>query len=323
MTKTIIAGFLICFSFSLLSTEAEWHAGSNRFIERAYSQFKPFNTTALEVGESRIDVYLSTGELSVSRETILEWVRNAAKALSGYYGHFPVPRLSLVLIVTERNGIGGGTTCGGKLSRVLIGHQTTEKEFQSDWVLTHEMFHTAFADLDDSHLWMEEGMAVYLEPIARARAGLLKPREVWRGMREGLPKGQPVSRDGGLDQTHTWGRTYWGGTLFWFLADIEIRKQTGNKHSVDDVMRAVLGEGGDGSVRWEIERVLDVGDKATQTHVLHDMYEKYARNSASVDLDELWKSLGVIDHGGEIQFDDSAPLAGIRKSILDASPPGR
>ena len=317
MRKAIIAGALICCSSGSFALAANWHPGSNTFIERRYSELKPFETTTLEIGDSHIDIYLSSGELSVSRDTVLTWVRNAAKALSGYSGHGPVPRLTLVLRAADRKGIGGGTTYGGRTTRIFIGHKATEKDFQSDWVLTHEMFHTAFADLDDSHLWMEEGMAVYLEPIARTRAGLLKADEVWSGMVEGLPNGLPEAGDRGLDRTHTWGRTYWGGTLFWFLADIEIRKQSGNKHSIDDVMRAVLAKGGDGSVLWEMNRLLDVADDATQTHVLHDLYEKFATKPAQVDLDELWKSLGVINRNGKISFDDSAPLAAIRKAILE------
>src|SRR5262249_58334470 len=104
----------------------------------------------------------------------------------------------------------------------------------------------------------EEGEATYFEPIARARAGQLAVERYWRELFDGLPNGLPKDGDRGLDQTPTWGRTYWGGALFWFLADVEIRERTGNVRCADDAMRAILAAGGDGSVHWAIEPVLQV-----------------------------------------------------------------
>ena len=63
----------------------------------------------------------------------------------------------------------------------------------------------------ESHHWIEEGLATYVEPIARARAGGLTPQKVWGDMVDAMPQGLPKPGDRGLDFTHTWGRTYWGG----------------------------------------------------------------------------------------------------------------
>jgi len=48
---------------------------------------------------------------------------------------------------------------------------------------------------------------------------------------------------------------------------------------------------------------------------LHELYYKMKATPAPVDLSALWKELGVVDHGGKIEFDDGAPLAAIRKAI--------
>jgi hypothetical protein len=50
----------------------------------------------------------------------------------------------------------------------------------------------------------------YVEPIARAQAGQLPVEEVWAGMVQGMPQGEPRPGDKGLERTHTWGRTYFG-----------------------------------------------------------------------------------------------------------------
>jgi len=76
-----------------------------------------------------------------------------------------------------------------------------------------------------------------------------------------------------LDHTHTWGRTYWGGALFWFLADLEIREKTENKKSLDDAIVIILKKGGDGSHHWSPDEIFKTGDEALGISVLTKMHE--------------------------------------------------
>ena len=46
---------------------------------------------------------------------------------------------------------------------------------------------------------------------------------------EAFVTGLPEPGDEGLDYTHTWGRTYWGGATFCLLADVRIRRETHNR----------------------------------------------------------------------------------------------
>lgn len=130
-----------------------------------------------------------------------------------------------------------------------------------------------------------------------------------------MKNGQPEDGDRGLDLTHTWGRTYWGGTIFWFMVDGQIREQTRGNKSIDDVVKAILAAGGDGSQSWTMDRVLDAGDRATGTRVMHTVYESLALKPTAVDFAPLWKRLGVTYRDGDVTFDDSAPLAWMRKAI--------
>jgi predicted metalloprotease with PDZ domain len=129
-----------------------------------------------------------------------------------------------------------------------------------------------------------------------------------------MEKGEPEAGDKGLNQTHTWGRTYWGGALFCLAADVEIRTRTHGKASLEDGLRAVLEAGGNIAVSWTIDHLLDVADQATGTTVLHETYEKLAMHSAPVDLPTLWRRLGVTAVGEDgVTFDDNAELAWVRK----------
>jgi hypothetical protein len=142
---------------------------------------------------------------------------------------------------------------------------------------------------------------------------------VWTDFLAGFPKALPDLDAEGLDQSGGWGATYWGGALFCLTADVEIREKTDNRKSLDDALRAILAAGGDIRVDWELERVLDVGDAATGTTVLRDLYARTARSPWKPDLGALWKRLGIVGGGRELRFDDAAPLAALRRSMTQGS----
>jgi predicted metalloprotease with PDZ domain len=130
-----------------------------------------------------------------------------------------------------------------------------------------------------------------------------------------MPKGEPAEGDQGLDNTHTWGRTYWGGAMFCLLADVRIRERTGNRKGLQDALRGILNGGGNITKDWDIEKALALGDKATGTTVLRDLYKEMRDKPAPADLDALWKKLGVELKDIAVTFDDKAPEANIRKAM--------
>jgi predicted metalloprotease with PDZ domain len=130
-----------------------------------------------------------------------------------------------------------------------------------------------------------------------------------------MPQGLPAAGDQGLNHTHTWGRTYWGGALFCLLADVEIRRHSRNRKGLVDALRAVNRAGGSIESDWPIERALRVGDTAAGGKVLMSLYEQMAAKPMPVDLPDLWRQLGVRREAGQVIFDDSAPLAKVRAAI--------
>jgi hypothetical protein len=282
---------------------------------------EPAGEETLPVGAATIHIHLAAN-LPLPHPVVVEWVRRAAVAVSNYLGRYPVKELSLTIETGGHRAVSHGVTHGARDIEVHLGSRTEAADLNGDWVMTHEMFHLAFPTLDDRYLWMMEGLSDYLEPVARGRAGQLTPEEVWREFVEGLPQGLPAEGDRGLDNTFTRERIYWGGNLYWLLADVRIREKTNNRHSVDDAIRAILDAGGNGDAVWPLERVLEVGDKATHTTVLKDLHNELGPKAGAVDLDAFWKRLGVKYNHGAITFDDTAPCAGIRIAITSGRPPG-
>jgi len=218
-------------------------------------------------------------------------------------------------------GVSHGTSYGddGAWTRITIGEHTTADDLDDDWMMTHEMVHYAFPSVPRRHHWIEEGTATYVEPIARFQIGNLTAARVWGDMLRDMHQGLPEDGDRGLDNTHTWGRTYWGGALFCLLADIGIRKNTANAKGLEDAWRAINRAGGTIEVDWPLDRALEVGDKATGGKTLMDLYRKMGAQPMMVDLPDLWKQLGVGRENGRVLFDDRAPLAGVREAIMRGS----
>ena len=280
------------------------------------------------IAGSTLQVDFAPGSLDLSTPQIMQWVENAATAVATYYGRFPVPRDRVLIIPTEdRRGVLQGTSWGNvggfpAFTRMRLGQHTTVDELTDDWTMTHELVHGAFPSQEDEHHWIEEGIAVYVEPVARVEAGFLQPEKIWSDMARDMPKGDPQPGDQGLDQTHTWGRTYWGGAQFCLLANVTIREQTHNRRGLQDALRAIVAAGGTIDQDWPITKAFAAGDAATGTHVLEQQYDRMANAPVPVDLDGLWKKLGIIRTATGIRFDDSAPEAAIRIAITK-TPAGR
>ena len=271
----------------------------------------------LRVGGADIAITFDSLPAPPLHTLVLDWITTSAKAVTVYYQKFPVNNVRIYIRLFDGRGVRGGFTKGwnGASIRIAVGTRNSASDFADDWELTHEMVHLAFPSVAEAHHWIEEGSATYVEPIARARAGNLTPEKVWGDLVDGLPKGEPEAGDRGLDYTPTWGRTYWGGALFCLLADIEIRKRTGNRQGLEDALRAVLAAGGTIETEWPLTKALRIGDDGTGVQVLTELYEKMKASPSPVDLEALWKELGVERKQGEIRFKDSAPLARIRRAI--------
>ena len=271
----------------------------------------------VKAASSIIDATVNAGDLHVPDSQLQQWVQKAADAVVAYYGRYPVPHVTLQIHSFDGRGVRAGQTFArqGGLIRIAVGTETIEEGLASDWMLTHEMVHLTFPSVPDEHHWIEEGIATYVEPIARIQAGQFNVQRMWFELVRDMPKGLPQSGDQGLDHTHTWGRTYWGGALFCFLTDLEIRKQTQNKKGLQDALRGIMNAGGDMRQDWELEKALQAGDRAVGVDVLTNLYNQMRDRPVPVDLDSLWNQLGIQKEGETVKFRDDAPLAKIRQAI--------
>jgi hypothetical protein len=271
----------------------------------------------IEVPGGVVEIVLAGRPALVSDQQLIAWVESAAGAIAAYYGTFPVRRVVLTIHGGGSGRITSGRTDGagsGATIEISVGDAATPADLAANWELVHEMVHLAFPSMR-RQAWIEEGLATYVEPLVRARAGLAPADDIWKWLLWGLPRGQQALTPGGLDGARSWAATYWGGALFCFDADVAIRQKTGGKKSLDDALRAIVRAGGNVTVSWSLEKALDTGDTAVGAPVLRELYARMASKAPADDLDAVFRSLGVRGSKDAVSYDDTAPLSSIRRGI--------
>jgi hypothetical protein len=277
---------------------------------------------AIEVAGGTVCASIDDPELSHRQPMLRDWIERSARIIAQYYARFPAPFVMLHVRGAPGGGVRGGRTTddSGLVIQVTVGRDATAEELTADWVLVHEMVHLALPEVGRRHNWLAEGVATYVEGIARARFGNRDIADVWAEYRHSLPLGLPHAGEGGMDQTPTWGRTYWGGALYCLQADVAIREQTGNRAGLQTALRAILKATGGFAAEHDIDAVLAIGDAATGTRVLESLYGEIKTTALSPDLDLLWARLGIPKDPKSEAFDDRAPLAAVRIAITARQP---
>jgi hypothetical protein len=273
----------------------------------------------LQLNESLICIAMDDAALKKQRPLLRTWIARSAHIVADYYGQFPAPLVVIRLRGMDGSGVNGGRTTndGGLKIQMRVGRDTTAATLAGDWVLVHEMVHLALPEVGRTHDWLAEGLATYVEGIARAQDGNRTIADVWAEDRNSMPKGLPHAGEGGMDQSPSWGRTYWGGALYCLQADIAIREQTANRVGLQTALRAILKETGGYGFERDIGDVLRIGDAATGTHVMYGLYQQIRATPQTPNLELLWTLLGIPNDPLTQPFDDRAPLAAIRIAITE------
>lgn len=308
----------------VLAMTAAWpkHVAAQAFDdpEAVFERLKGQPDLKFLVGNGNISVVVAGDLAPLQKRQVETWVRRSASAVSGYFGRFPVDHWALLIVPEDGSRIGPATTWGypSSFTRVGVGREVGEERLRDDWVMVHEMTHLALPRVPMQSEWLLEGNATYVEPIARAQLGQIPPQEVWRWAVDDMPRGQPQAGDEGLDHTHTWARTYWGGAMYWLLAEITIYKKSRGRFRLQDALRAINRASGGNTAFWSVEQVTHAGDAALKLDALTSLYNQLKDRPVAIDLDDILRQLGVAETAGVIRFDDRAPLAELRRSITSA-----
>jgi hypothetical protein len=299
------------------SSRARAFAPSDENPQDIYDKVKQSTDLRFVLAGGTINVAIEGKASPLDKHRIDMWIHRSAAAIAAYFGHFSVAHWDLLVTLNDSEHIGPATTWGhpSSVTHIALGRNVSDSALRDDWVMVHEMTHLALPTFPQRNAWFMEGNATYVEPIARAQAGQLTPQEVWRWAVEDMSKGQPRDGDEGLDHTHTWGRTYWGGAMYWLLAEIAIYKKSKGRFRLQDALRAINHASGGNTAFWSVEQAIHTGDAAVGNDAMASLYDALKDRPVVVDLQGALQQLGISEKDGVIRFDDGAPLAVLRRSV--------
>jgi predicted metalloprotease with PDZ domain len=221
---------------------------------------------------------------------------------------------------------------GGRALHLLLFAGAADGDLPGEWVAVHEMVHATTPTIRPEDAWFSEGLATWYQEVARARAGLRSREQAWQNLLEGFERGRrggtgrvlrEESRE--MHRHHAYFRVYWAGAAIALLADLELRRLSGGRTTLDDMMRLLQREPGRGAGLFAAGDLVAFFGERTATDTVRRIAETHLARSAFPDLTAALDWLGVSWDGETLILRDDAPGAAVRDAILaaPATPPPR
>lgn len=266
------------------------------------------------------------GKLSAGQRSMVKgWIEESASSVTAAHGHLPQPGPQVLVVATgpaNEAVVHGQVLRGGGLAAVLYIDETRPlSEFSSDWTATHEFSHMLLPYVSTRDRWLSEGLASYYQNVLRARDGRLDETQAWQNLYEGFKRGEKNTHGGSLAKTtrNGWGstmRVYWSGAAILLMADIQLRRQSGDAQSLDTALKDLAGCCMANGITWRARDIFVQLDKLTGTEVFMNQYHKYVHADGFPDVDSVWKSLGIDVRSRRVILLNDGSLTEIRDAIM-------
>ncbi|MBC8006990.1 MAG: hypothetical protein H7X76_02970 [Prolixibacteraceae bacterium] len=256
-----------------------------------------------------------------------QWIETTARNVTLLYGRFPVASLQVVVAPTP-SGRGPVPWAyvsrgGGPAVHLFINPARPAEEFARDWSLTHEMSHLFLPYVIARDAWLFEGLPTYLQNVLMARGEAVSVEEAWRRMQAGFRRGARTAPDLSLTRaTERMGRNgiyqrvYWAGAAMLLGADLQLRKQTGGRHSLGTALEQLSRCCASEQRRWSAQEIIVRLDDLTGTTVFSELVRTQFEGDNYPDYEAVMARAGVKFEGGRVEFDASAPWAAERDALM-------
>lgn len=284
-----------------------------------YFAFGVLEQHRLDIAGSALEIVRLDGALDQSDEELRRWIAASAHGVRDFYGAFPVPRASLMVIpAPNREGVVFGKVLPESEPAIalVVGQRATRQKLYADWILVHELFHLGFPSFYSEGKWLDEGLATYYEPIIRVRAGTYTEQELWSELAKWLPQGMEAYTELGLEMASDFRGIYWGGALACLEADVAARRHRLDR-GLEHGLRALREAGGIANEVWDLAEAIATIDGALGRPTLGPIAERHALRGSPFDLHGLLRDLGVERRAdGSVVLRDDAALASVRRAII-------
>lgn len=261
-------------------------------------------------------------------EKIYLWLTNNLRQLSATLGGQPIP--SLQVIISPANStrsrspvpFGHVIRAGNHSVQYFVDTHSSYSALMADWTAAHEFSHLLLPFLGTSGKWVSEGFASYYQNLLMAHLGEYSQEQAWRKLLAGFARAKSewpvVSPNDSVYRNLGQSRMmiYWSGAAFALLADVEIRKQSEGRQSLNTVLKQLADCCLPSSEVWHMTELFNQLDEFTPTPIFMPLYRKYANAKGLPDVEPTLKELGVSHkHLRRINLVD-APLSAMRDQIM-------
>jgi hypothetical protein len=312
---------------SVLPDRAVFRLGHAPADEPAYVAFGRFRERELQVGNATLRVAVLEGTPPVSVDDMEIWLEEAALAIAGVYGRFPVEQAQ-VLIVPDARGAEPTPWAhvvrgGAPAVHFFINQRRPLAEFREDWTAIHEFSHLLLPLVNRDDAWLYEGMATYYQNVLRARAGRIPAPQAWTMMHAGFERGRDDAEGMTLAQATesmyrngAYMRVYWEGAALMLMADVRLRQMTAGKQSLDTALAGLNECCGSPEKSWSAHELLERLDAITGTRVFGDLYDMHVAARDFPDLGQTYKALGLAAGASGVELTGTGKEAGLRDAIM-------
>ncbi|MCX2718894.1 M61 family metallopeptidase [Lentiprolixibacter aurantiacus] len=248
---------------------------------------------------------------------------NTAKSVLDYYidlmGGNPLPSpgydLSTAMVIINQSESTDGEVIGNHLSMFINPKGDMQNQMAGWFMFAHEFYHLwngkTLRFQDSSTDWFKEGVTSYYTLKALNQVGMVN--EDISGMilnnlfyqryvnDSGYGQMAPANAASGFDKDNHWGLVYGGGLFAGVCLDMEIRKNTENQDSLDDVMRRLYAEYGGKDALIDQQTLINYAGQQGQTN-FSDFAETHITGASPVPLKEylLHAGVQVYQEGGQL-----------------------
>lgn len=300
----------------------------------AIALFGRFEQRIEEVAGATLRIVMPDSRNKVELDTLLPWVLATANDLAGAYGRFPNPYASVFLVPVGNLGwdsesavaFGRVVRDGGETVELMINQHRPVEQYYQEWTPIHEFSHLMLPYLDREQRWISEGFAQYYQNLFLARADQHSALDAWQKIYDGLERGRESApglspndaANGSMRDTRM--KVYWSGASIALMADVELRRRSGGRESLDSILGQLQQCCLPSTYTWSGVELFRRLDGFLDKPLFLDLYREYANADDFPDARPLLTRLGVSVRDGRVTFDDTAELSGIRKAITNQAP---
>jgi predicted metalloprotease with PDZ domain len=277
--------------------------GNTGHLTRAFLALGDYAIGQISVDRAQITIAAST-ELQCTPSRLADFIRDVLLEQAKV---FNAEIEEDKLFIFTRGDRGAGGTLGWRsLSLSLMSKYTDEmlsaprgrSEILPAWVISHEIFHTwPMGYLEGPQpFWFTEGFTDFYAYLTLCRMELLSQagfhehlsQENEKLMSEEMAQKVSLDEAGKSAFKEKWAGkiNVTKGKLFAFLLDVEIRRRTDGKKSLDEFMRRMFEEFGKGEHTYRYEDMVRLlGDSTGQD--MSSFFDDYVYGTKTIDLEDL------------------------------------